>query len=143
MADCSWASAPDQDPTISASARKRAAVLIFDGVQIIDYAGPWEILDAEFDVFSVAENASPITTSGGMSVNPTYTIDNAPRADILVVPGGGSSRFAGSGVGSQMANPGVIRWVRDEARDATFLMSVCNGAFWRKQAYWTGKRRLQ
>lgn len=131
---CSWAQTPPQNLAKPVSSRKHAAILIFDGVQIIDYAGPWEILDSEFDVFTVSEKLDPITTSGGMSVNPGYTFENSPRAEILVVPGGGSSHVGGPGVGSQMANPKTLRWVQEEARDAHYVMSVCNGAFILAQA---------
>ena len=131
---CPWAQTPPQNLAKPPSSREHAAILIFDGVQIIDYAGPWEILDSEFDVFTVSEKLDPITTSGGMSVNPRYTFENSPRAEILVVPGGGSSRVGGPGVGSQMANPKALRWVQEEARHAHYVMSVCNGAFILAQA---------
>jgi len=132
--DRSMSQSPAQAVPMQRSSRKHAAILVFNGVQIIDYAGPWEILDSEFDVFTVSEKPDAITTSGGMSVNPTYTIENAPKAEILVVPGGGSSRVGGPGVGSQMADPKVIRWVQEEAKDANYVMSVCNGAFILAQA---------
>ncbi len=112
-----------------AAPRKSVAILIFDDVQIIDFTGPWEVLDGYFDVFTVAETLRPVITSAGMSVNPRYTIDNAPRAEILVIPGGGGSSSGRPGVGQQVANPRVIQWVREEAKDARYVMSVCNGAF--------------
>ena len=41
--------------------RRRSAILIFDGVQIIDYTGPYEIFRAAgFDVYTVAETKEPI-----------------------------------------------------------------------------------
>jgi|SRR5579864_750303 len=131
---CVMAQAPAQSPAPPTGTRKHAAILVFDGVQIIDFTGPWEILDSQFDVFTVSEKAAPITTSGGMSLNPAYTIENAPKAEILVVPGGGSSHIGNPGVGLQMANPKVIRWVQAEAKDADYVMSVCNGAFILAQA---------
>jgi len=134
LTECAMAQTPAQSPAPAAGSRKHAAMLIFDGVQIIDFTGPWEILDSQFDVFTVAEKSAPITTSGGMSLNPAYTIENAPKAEILVVPGGGSSRKGKPGVGRQMANPEVIRWVQAEAKDADYVMSVCNGAFILAQA---------
>src|SRR6266700_6240087 len=36
-----------------------------------------------FEVLLIAENPSPITTTGGMKVLPHYTFDSCPRVDIL------------------------------------------------------------
>jgi putative intracellular protease/amidase len=122
-----------QSPALSgpapAAPRKSVAILIFDNVQIIDFTGPWEVLDEHFDVFTVAETLRPVITSAAMSINPKYTIENAPKAEILVIPGGGGSGSGKPGVGQEVANPKVIQWVREEAKDAQYVMSVCNGAF--------------
>ena len=117
-----------------AEARQRnVAVLIFPGVQIIDYTGPWEVLghatvdgQRAFRIYSVAAKAGPITTSMGMSVNPTYTFADAPKPDVLVVPGGG--------VDPQLENAALIEWVRSSAKNAEVVLSVCNGAFFLAKA---------
>ncbi len=101
---------------------KKVAIFIFDGVQIIDYAGPYEVFgQAGFEVFTVAEKANAITTAMGMSVNPKYTFDNHPPAEILLIPGGGVPRH--------QENPQVIRWIQENAKQAEVVLSVCNGAF--------------
>jgi len=58
----------------------------------------------------------------GMTVVPRYTFDNAPRPDIILLPGGGVTKH--------MNNPKVIRWVQERAIEAEYVMSVCNGAFY-------------
>ena len=107
---------------------RNLAILIFDNVQIIDYTGPYETFghaysdDAPaFNIYTVSEKAGPITTAMGMTVTPKYSFDTAPRPDVLLIPGGG--------VKDQVANPNVIKWIQDKARDAEVVMSVCNGAF--------------
>src|SRR5262249_56433073 len=68
---------------------RNVAILVFDGVQIIDYAGPYEVFGQQhWNVYTVASKPGPITTAMGMSVNPAYTFDNAPKPNILLVPGG-------------------------------------------------------
>jgi putative intracellular protease/amidase len=117
-----------------AAARERnVAVLIFPGVQIIDYTGPWEVLghatvdgQRAFHIYSVAAKAGPITTSMGMSVNPTYTFADAPKPDVLVLPGGG--------VDPQLENAPLIEWIRASAKNAEVVLSVCNGAFFLARA---------
>jgi putative intracellular protease/amidase len=120
--------APAAQTETKKPAGRNLAILIFDGVQIIDYTGPYETFGhvynddtPAFNMYTVSEKTDPITTSMGMSVNPKYSIDNAPEPDILVVPGGD--------VRGQVANPAVIKWVQDRAQKAELVMSVCNGAF--------------
>jgi putative intracellular protease/amidase len=110
------------------------AILIFDGVQIIDFTGPYEALGAgrRRNVYTVAEKSDVITTAMGMRVAPNYTFANQPKPDIIIVPGGGNSGEPGAkphGVGAQLNNEAVIRWVRESAAQSKYVMSVCNGAF--------------
>src|SRR6185369_9912463 len=57
---------------------RNLAILIFDGVEIIDYTGPYEVFDyvrwngPGFKIYTVAEKPGPIVTAGGMKVEPTY-----------------------------------------------------------------------
>ncbi len=106
---------------------KKVAIFIFDGVQIIDYAGPYEVFgQAGFEVFTVAEKAGAITTAMDMSVNPKYTFDNHPKAEVLLIPGGGVPRHQG--------NPQVIQWIQENAKQAEVVLSVCNGAYFLARA---------
>lgn len=111
----------------------KLAILIFDGVQIIDYTGPYETFghaynneEPLFNIYTVAPKAESITTEMGMSVNPTYSFANSPKPDVLVVPGGNIRR--------QLNDQNVIKWVRNNATSATVTMSVCNGAFFLAKA---------
>ncbi len=110
---------------------KNVAVLLFPGVQIIDYTGPWEVLGhayvdgrPAFRIYSVAETATPIETAMGMTVIPSYTFARAPRPDVLVIPGGNVDPD----------NEGVIRWIQQSAKTAEVVLSVCNGAFYLAKA---------
>ncbi|HEX9428539.1 MAG TPA: DJ-1/PfpI family protein [Candidatus Polarisedimenticolia bacterium] len=98
------------------------ALLIFNGVEIIDYTGPFEVFgNAGFEVYTVAETREPVTTAMGMTVVPKYTFADAPRPDILVVPGGD--------VRAPRASAATLKWVADETAHTTHTLSVCNGAF--------------
>jgi putative intracellular protease/amidase len=100
------------------------AILIFDGVQIIDYTGPYEVLGSwsKHNVYTVAEKSDSITMNMGMRVIPNYTFDNQLRPDVVIIPGGG-------GVSQQLKNQTAIDWIRENAKQARYVMSVCNGAF--------------
>ncbi|MCM3904392.1 MAG: DJ-1/PfpI family protein [Pyrinomonadaceae bacterium] len=112
---------------------RNLAILIFDGVQIIDYTGPYETFGHAyskdgpvFNIYTVSEKATSITTAMGMTVTPKYSFENAPPPSVLVVPGGG--------VEKHVANANVIKWIQEKARDAEVVMSVCNGAFFLAKA---------
>jgi copper(I)-binding protein/putative intracellular protease/amidase len=101
---------------------KKVAILIFGGVQIIDYTGPYEVFGAAgLEVFTVATSAATITTNMGMKVTPHYTLDDAPGADVLLIPGGG--------VIPTQQDPRVLKWIQERSKQAQYVLSVCNGAF--------------
>ena len=108
---------------------RKVAILIFDGVEVLDFCGPFEVFavtgarseEKPFDVFTVAETAAPITARNGLSVNPNCTFADCPQADILIVPGGYGTR-------PLMHNQAVLDWIKAQANHAELVMSVCTGA---------------
>jgi putative intracellular protease/amidase len=122
---------PDQE-------KLNVAIMVFNGVQIIDYTGPYEVLGSwgRRKVFTVAETQDTITTAMGMKVVPNYSFENAPKIDVLILPGGGNIEVGanGRGVGAQLGNEKVIKWVQQNAASAKYVMSVCNGAFFLAKA---------
>lgn len=129
LTSCGLIAAADDNPsdankTKKSAARKDVAILIFDGVELLDFAGPAEVFivtdhGRAFRVFTVAPTKDAVATMGGIKVKPDYSIDNAPKADILVVPGGNMRNVGQRGV----------TWIRKSAKDAEIVMSVCMGAF--------------
>jgi len=99
------------------------AVLIFDGVELLDFAGPAEVFIVAnqrraFQVITVAPTTDLIKTMGGISIKPDYSLSDAPAADILVVPGGNLHSVQDEGV----------QWLAKSAESAEVVMSVCFGA---------------
>lgn len=103
--------------------RKQVAIMLFNGVQIIDYTGPYEVFgQAGMQVFTVAESKEMITTAMGMQVVPHYSFEDAPKADIVVFPGGGVNRH--------LDNNKVLNWVKKSTAESETALSVCNGAYY-------------
>ncbi|MHC4993602.1 MAG: DJ-1/PfpI family protein [Planctomycetota bacterium] len=123
---------------------RQLAILLFPGVEILDFAGPYEVFSVAsrpamrsgssatpktpaaptppaFNVFTVAELPGPVVTNNGLSVNPDYTITDTPAPDILLVPGGQGTR-------EQLDNPTLIDWITQAAGRAELVLSVCTGA---------------
>jgi putative intracellular protease/amidase len=105
------------------------AILIFDDVEVLDFCGPFEVFSVAnrfteppaFTVLTVAENASPVVTRGGLSVNPHRRLADCPQPDVLLVPGGQGTR-------KEMHNPALIDWIRQASTKAELVLSVCTGA---------------
>ncbi len=107
------------------------AVLLSDGATIIDFCGPWEVFNdvavggphtspthrMPFRLYTVAESREPIRATGGMRIVPEFTLDDAPRPRVIVIPAqrGRSDR--------------IFEWLRKSHETADVTLSVCTGAF--------------
>ena len=106
---------------------KTVAIFIFDEVEVLDFAGPYEVFAVTgaqtqaFEVFTVAETDQPVRARNGLMVLPTHSFATAPRADIIVVPGGYGTR-------PLLQNERVIDWVRKMDQEAQLTLSVCTGS---------------
>lgn len=119
---CGMALITTAERRAQAAAQPTVAILLFDGVQIIDYAAPWEIFgQARFRVVTVSPDGGPITTTMGMRVTPDHGFADAPEVDVLLVPGGH--------VDDVQASRKALEWIRRTADSADYVLSVCNGAF--------------
>ena len=123
--------------------RWNVGILIFDDVEVLDFAGPFEVFSrtrlapgpesrrseetAPFNVFTVARLAGPITATGGLVVTPRHSFADAPRIDLLVVPGGFGTR-------ALLNDAGTLDWIRARAAEARQVTSVCTGSLLLAQA---------
>lgn len=116
----------------------RVAIFIFNEVEVLDFAGPFEVFSVAglrtmsippFDVYTVAQ-FDTINARNHLTIKPTYTFEKAPKADILVIPGGGGYYADGTPFGSrrEMNNPIVLKWIQEQAAQAQLTLSVCTGS---------------
>jgi transcriptional regulator GlxA family with amidase domain len=105
---------------------KNLAILVYDDVELLDFAGPGEVFQlAEFagkkafNVYTVAVAKKDITSQQFLKITAQYLIDDCPIPDILVIPGGNTSAQAG--------NEKLIAWIRKVNQKAEYMLSVCNG----------------
>ena len=105
-------------------------IVLFDGAEELDWAGPWEVLsywahnhpDDDVEVFTVArDNSRPIRCAKGLRVLADHSWETAPEIDVLVYPGGRGTR-------PQLGDEGVRTWVRAVHERARLTTSVCTGA---------------
>jgi transcriptional regulator GlxA family with amidase domain len=103
-------------------APKSVAILVFDGMELLDFAGPAEVfVAAGCQVYTVAATRDPVTSAGLVTMTPKYTVADCPRADIIVIPGGRS--------GAVSKDKRVTDWVAKAAPEAEVTLSVCTGVF--------------
>ena len=116
---------------------KKIAIVLFDQVEVLDFAGPFEVfsitgkrqLGEPYEVFTVAEN-SPVSARNKLIVTPTYTFENCPTPDIFLIPGGGGYGADRKPFGSrkEMDNPVMLDWIKTHFVKAELVLSVCTGA---------------
>ena len=98
------------------------AFYLQDNVVVLDFAGPLEVFTtAGFNVFTVSKTYKPIRSSTVLFVTPDYTIQDAPKSDILVVFGGPTQPTTD--------DPAAMAWIKAQTSQDQYIMSVCTGAF--------------
>src|SRR5260370_40072467 len=97
--------------------------MIFPDIDQLDFTGP-------FEVFSRLPNSSfhilwkeriPVRDMRGLILTPEKTFSEAPPLDLLIVPGG-------YGQQALMDDETVLSFIRKQAGQAKYVMSVCTGA---------------
>ena len=115
----------------------RITILTFDGMEALDFAGPFEVFttaarmhqrlhpqaQAWCAVRCVARTAAPVSARAGLRVIPDSTFADSDRrgADVLLVPGGV--------VDAAMQDGSTLEWIAKESARAGITASVCTGAF--------------
>jgi transcriptional regulator GlxA family with amidase domain len=101
-------------------------MVIFDGVEELDFVGPWEVFTvARKDgdrVVTISERGAAITAAKGLRVVPDHSFADAPALDVLVVPGGEGAR-------SSVTYAPLLDWIKSTAAGCTWVTSVCTGSF--------------
>ena len=116
-------------------------VVIFDDAEELDFVGPWEVLTMATEltkrgkVVTIAEHARPIRAAKGMRIVPDCTFDDAPKLDVVVVPGGMGTR-------REVKNPAMIDWLRRVGEGCAWVTSVCTGALLLHEAGFARGRRV-
>jgi transcriptional regulator GlxA family with amidase domain len=109
--------------------KKNVAILLFDDVELLDFAGPFEVfsvtdelLDHQaFHTFTMAQKPGTVRVRHGLKIVPDFTLENCPPPQIIIIPGG-------SGTRALLHVPSLHEWLRVKSRAAEIVMSVCTGS---------------
>lgn len=108
-------------------------ILLFDEIEVLDFAGPFEVLStasrvaqrsgapAPFKALLIGKTSSVVHARAGLRVTPDHGFDEHPRLDVVLIPGGDVTEV--------LKDADVIRWVKATAAAAQLTVSVCTGAF--------------
>ena len=112
-------------------------ILIFDDVEILDVAGPFEVFavtrlneeqgvkqSSPFKVYLIAEKNKQITAIGGLRLTPDVTFSECPELDLLIVPGGWGTR-------KESTNKILLNWISNQFNTFSndrLIASVCTGS---------------
>jgi len=109
-------------------------ILIFDDVEILDIAGPFEVFavtrlndeqrlqqSSPFKVYLISETNKQITAIGGLRLTPDVTITECPNLDLLIIPGGW-------GTHKESKNRILVNWIGNQFTNDRLIASVCTGS---------------
>lgn len=98
--------------------------LLFPHVTQLDFTGPIQVLHRlpGATTHVIAQSREPLPTDCGFSIVPTCTFQEAPPLDLLCIPGG-------FGVSNTFSSHETLDFVAQAAEQATWITSVCTGAF--------------
>jgi transcriptional regulator GlxA family with amidase domain len=110
-------------------------ILVFDEVELLDMAGPYEVFTTAarvlarssspdtpplFAVCTLARRPGPVRARAGLRLVPDHTLADHPPLACAIVPGGV--------VDAELGQPDLMAWISAQARSAQVLASVCTGA---------------
>lgn len=108
---------------IASSQIRDVAILVFEGVELLDFTGPYEAFHGAMGLFrvsTVSRDGAMIESNAGLALKPSHTFDNCPSPDIVVIPGGH--------VNAAIEDSAAMAFLRNALRTSEVVMSVCNGA---------------
>lgn len=117
---------------------RTVGLLVFNEIEVLDLGGPFEVFSVAsrvagrrgevvpFQPLLIARSLEPIAARGGFRVLPDATLQECPKLEVLIVPGGV--------VNAVQADEEVVAWVRRQSSQTELTAAVCTGAFVLAQA---------
>ena len=98
-------------------------MLLFENATQLDLTGAYEVFARMPDtrVSLLASTLEPVRTEWGLTITPDLALSDAPRFDVICVPGGW-------GVNALLADQALLDFLRVQGESARYVTSVCSGA---------------
>ena len=109
--------------------KQTVGIILFNGVEVLDFAGPFEVFSATaevsehapFEVCTISVDGAPVSAVNNLVVVPHYSFDNHPPVDVLVLPGG-------SGTRKLLHDELFLNYFIKLYTNASVTLSICSGA---------------
>ncbi|MCB6183353.1 DJ-1/PfpI family protein [Leeia sp. TBRC 13508] len=113
----------------------KVGIFVFDGVEVLDFAGPFEVFTTAnrvakklqvsegnlFDVGLIGLSKEFVTARAGLKIWPDMSLSDVAVLDVLLVPGGV--------VDACVKDAELIGWIRQQSAQVPLIASICTGAF--------------
>lgn len=103
-------------------------IFTYENAEVLDFAGPFEVLSTAkrlsknaWNIFLIGQYGDTVNARGGFLISPHYSFRDCPELDVLIVPGGIHT--------TELDKREVISWIAQTAGQVQVLASVCTGAF--------------
>lgn len=105
-------------------AQLQIGFLIYPDVIQLDVLGAYQFLTfpPNTQVHLIWKTLTPITSSEGLTLTPTVTLEHCPPLDVICVPGGGMGQI------EVMKDPEILDFLKQQSQSAQYVTSVCTGS---------------
>ncbi|MFY9350868.1 MAG: DJ-1/PfpI family protein [Sphingobium sp.] len=113
-----------EPPVPPSGPKKRLGMIVFDGFELLDVFGPLEMfgmLKDRVEIVMLAEKAGPVKSGAGPAVVADMAFTDAPKLDILMIPGGIGTR-------REVNSAPFLSAVAALAKDAPQVATICTGS---------------
>ncbi|WP_283138892.1 DJ-1/PfpI family protein [Rhizohabitans arisaemae] len=108
--------------------KKTIAFVLYPGITPLDLVGPLQVMstlpeiDPSFEVVVVGAELTPVGTDTPVKLAPSHLFDEVTDPYVVIVPGGTTPTIAA------LADESLLTWIREAARTAEVVASVCTGS---------------
>ena len=129
------------------SAPLQIGLLIFPNVTQLDLTGPVQVFSGVpgAKLHLIWKRIEPVPSDSVLVLTPTTTFADCPQLDVICVPGG-------FGVDDMVNDEEMLQFLRDQAKGAKYVTSVCTGSLvlgaagllrgYRAATHWTAMENL-
>jgi cyclohexyl-isocyanide hydratase len=105
------------------SAPLQIGIVVFPKVTQLDFTGPLQVFSSLPDsvVHLVWKRIEPVTSDTVLKIMPTVSFAECPQLDVICVPGG-------AGTDDMVNDEEMLQFLRDQAKAAKYITSVCTGS---------------
>ena len=121
--------------------------LVFPNVTQLDLTGPVQVFSSVpgAKLHLIWKRIEPVQSDTVLVLTPTITFAECPQLDVICVPGG-------AGVDAMVNDEEMLQFLRDQAKGAKYVTSVCTGSLvlgaagllrgYRAATHWTAMENL-